>query len=96
MPDCKHCGQPIKFIHIEGRWKPTDPGSGDPHRCELPQKCEACGVTFKGPPWMKECSLCYRGELRKDRVFRGRQPEGEPAREPERLKGDADDDEIPF
>lgn len=95
MADCRHCGKPIKFVNIEGRWKPTDPNTGDPHRCELPQKCEQCGETFQGSPWMKECPQCYRGGLRKDRVFRGRQGDGEPAREPERLKEGGDDD-TPF
>ncbi len=96
MTDCKHCGKPIKFVHLDGRWKPMSPETGEPHRCELPQKCQGCGVTFQGPPWMKECSQCYRGGLDKDRVFRGRQTEAEPAREPERLKEGGDEDDTPF
>lgn len=96
MPDCKHCAKPIKFVNIEGRWKPTDPETGDRHRCDLDQTCKGCGETFKGSPWMDECPQCYRGGLRKDRVFRGRQTEAEPAREPERVNEDSHDDEIPF
>lgn len=92
MSECKHCGKPIKFVNFEGKWKPTDPETGERHRCEIDQKCGVCGVTFKGAPWMKECSLCYRGELRKGRAYRKEPEEPAPA---ERLE-EEDDVSTPF
>lgn len=96
MTDCKHCGKPIKFVNIGGKWKPTDQATGELHRCELDQRCESCGVTFKGPPWMKECSLCYRGELRKGRAWSRDETAPGGARKPERLGEVSDDDDTPF
>lgn len=96
-PECKHCGQPIKFVHANGRWKPTDPQTGQRHKCEADRTCEQCGVEFRGAPWMKLCSLCWDNEnLDKNRVHRGREPAPKPRSKPERLEEDWDDGKAPF
>ena len=91
--NCKHCGKAIEFLNLDGKWKPCDPQTGELHKCDMDMVCESCGVTFKGAPWMGECSLCYRGELRKGRAWKEKDPV--PPRKAEKLE-DPDDGSTPF
>lgn len=91
--NCRDCQAPIDWAEKEGGgWYPIEPRSGKPHRCELPQKCEQCQKEFKGAPWMKVCSDCYRAGSNGDA-----NPKPAPAaRQPEPLNTDVPDDENPF
>ncbi len=58
--NCKECGAPIKWQNREGRWIPLEPRTDRRHLCQLDQKCESCGGTFKGANWMSVCQPCYK------------------------------------
>lgn len=92
---CRDCGESIEWEMQGGKWIPLDPISRQRHRCQLDQTCEGCGVVFKGAPWMKVCSDCYRnGGKPKDAPAQDEPETPTRAREPLRDMGD--DDAPPF
>lgn len=93
MANCKYCKGYIEWVDNpdrEGKKMAIDPRGGKRHNCDLELKCEKCGETFRGSPWMKTCRGCWKPQ---------RSTEYVPTPADERqaaMFDDSNDDKVPF